>query len=203
MSICCETQSAPARRTIEERNALATEHLNLVSFVIRRHFRRQVAAGLRDDLHSAGVFGLLRAAEHFDETRGVRFSTYAVTAILRFMVREVRLSRTIRLPAHPVGTPPTALESLTGARGDQRELIDGGATDPADACQASELSDAVAAALASLPPLWADVLRLREAGESCRAVGRALGISEGRVARIEEKARAAIKEDPRLAELAR
>lgn len=35
-----------------------------------------------DDLFQAGCVGLVKAAEHFDPTRGVKFSTYAVPVIL-------------------------------------------------------------------------------------------------------------------------
>ena len=55
-----------------------------------------------DDLFQAGCLGLLKAAEGFDEDRGVRFSTYAVFLILgemRLLFRKggtVKLSRALR-----------------------------------------------------------------------------------------------------------
>ena len=55
-----------------------------------------------DDLFQAGCLGLLKAAEGFDEDRGVRFSTYAVFLILgemRLLFRKggtVNLSRALR-----------------------------------------------------------------------------------------------------------
>ena len=43
-----------------------------------------------DDLFQAGCMGLCKAADAFDETRGVRFSTYAVPVILGEMRRLFR-----------------------------------------------------------------------------------------------------------------
>lgn len=55
-----------------------------------------------DDLFQAGCVGLIKAAENFDGTRGVKFSTYAVPVILgeiRRLFRDggaVRISRGMR-----------------------------------------------------------------------------------------------------------
>ena len=53
-----------------------------------RHFKGR---GIEyDDLFQAGCLGLVKAASNFDETRGVRFSTYAVPVILGEMKRLFR-----------------------------------------------------------------------------------------------------------------
>lgn len=55
-----------------------------------------------DDLYQAGCIGLCKAVDAFDDTRGVRFSTYAVPVILGEMRRlfrdggAVKVSRTIK-----------------------------------------------------------------------------------------------------------
>ena len=55
-----------------------------------------------DDLFQAGCMGLCKAADAFDETRGVRFSTYAVPVILGEMRRlfrdggSVKVSRSLK-----------------------------------------------------------------------------------------------------------
>ncbi|MFR9190879.1 MAG: sigma factor [Anaerotruncus massiliensis (ex Togo et al. 2019)] len=54
-----------------------------------------------DDLFQAGCMGLCKAADAFDETRGVRFSTYAVPVILGEMRlfrgrRRGQVSRTLK-----------------------------------------------------------------------------------------------------------
>lgn len=50
-----------------------------------------------DDLYSAGCIGLLKASEAFDDTRGVKFSTYAVPVILGEIKRLFRDGGTIKV----------------------------------------------------------------------------------------------------------
>ena len=64
-------------RSRAERDALVEEHIGLVGHIVRRMARRLPSHVNQDDLISAGYEGLLRAAERFDEERGVAFSTFA------------------------------------------------------------------------------------------------------------------------------
>lgn len=75
------------------------ENLGLCHLCARRFMGRGVEY---DDLFQAGCVGLIKAAENFDGTRGVKFSTYAVPVILgeiRRLFRDggaVRISRGMR-----------------------------------------------------------------------------------------------------------
>ncbi len=61
------------------RDRTIQENLGLVHSCAR-HFRGR---GIEyDDLFQAGCLGLVKAVDHFDPERGVRFSTYAVPVIL-------------------------------------------------------------------------------------------------------------------------
>lgn len=80
------------------------ENLGLVHLCAKR-FSVSRAAGRSleyDDLFQAGCLGLIKAAENFDEARGLKFSTYAVPVILGEMRRlfrdggAVRISRGMR-----------------------------------------------------------------------------------------------------------
>ena len=62
-----------------ERNDLITENLGLVHSCCHRFVGRGVEY---DDLYQAGCVGLIKAADRFEEERGLCFSTYAVPAIL-------------------------------------------------------------------------------------------------------------------------
>ena len=63
------------------------ENLGLVHACAKRFKARGIEY---DDLYQAGCLGLIKAVDGFDETRGVRFSTYAVPVILGEMRRLFR-----------------------------------------------------------------------------------------------------------------
>lgn len=66
-------------KATELRNELAEKNIALVHSLATRFRGRGVEY---DDLFQAGCMGLLKAAEGFDESRGLKFSTYAVPVIL-------------------------------------------------------------------------------------------------------------------------
>lgn len=82
-----------------EQDRLVTENFGLVHACARRYCGRGIDY---DDLYQSGCEGLVKAAVGFDSSRNVRFSTYAVPAILgeiRRLFRDggsVRVSRSIR-----------------------------------------------------------------------------------------------------------
>lgn len=77
----------------------AEENLGLVHLCANRFRGRGIEY---DDLCSAGCIGLMKAARSFDESRGVKFSTYAVPVILGEIKRlfrdggAVKVSRSIK-----------------------------------------------------------------------------------------------------------
>ena len=81
-----------------------------------------------DDLFQAGCVGLVKAAEHFDLERGVKFSTYAVPVILgevRRLFRDggaVRVSRGLRELAQKVLKAEEALRDSLGRAPTVEEL---------------------------------------------------------------------------------
>ncbi|MFT3951122.1 MAG: sigma-70 family RNA polymerase sigma factor [Oscillospiraceae bacterium] len=81
------------------RNALAEENLGLVHLCANRFRGKGIEY---DDLYGAGCIGLIKAANGFDTTRGVRFSTYAVPVILGEIKRlfrdggAIKVSRSIK-----------------------------------------------------------------------------------------------------------
>ena len=91
---------------IEARNALVVEHRNLARWVGGMFEGRGLD---RDDLDSAATVGLIRAAELFDPSRGIAFSTYAAyhckAAVRRAIEKEARMVRV-----------PHALEATMGRR---------------------------------------------------------------------------------------
>lgn len=89
--------SSPRAR---RRDALVHANLGLVHFLARRLHGTLADEAELDELVSAGLSGLLRAAENFDDSRGHAFSTFATARIRGAMLDELRrldpLSRTMR-----------------------------------------------------------------------------------------------------------
>jgi RNA polymerase sigma factor for flagellar operon FliA len=104
------------------RDAAILQDLDLVNRIARRFQRRLPPCVTFDDLASAGVVGLIQAVDRFDQTRGLKFKTYAQHriwgAMQDFLRDEDPLSRTERrrvrasAPAHSAtgyGTAPATV----------------------------------------------------------------------------------------------
>lgn len=88
---------ALARTEFIERN------LRLVVSIAKRYRRSEVPGFMQSDIISEGNFGLIRAVEKFDYTKGYKFSTYATWWIKQAMTRaRADQGRTIRVPVHMV-----------------------------------------------------------------------------------------------------
>lgn len=82
------------------RDELVQRHIGLVHYLARRLHKTLADEADLDELVSAGLVGLLAAAESFAPERGLAFSTYAATRIRGAMLDELRridpLTRTAR-----------------------------------------------------------------------------------------------------------
>ncbi len=93
--------SSPSNAADERRSALVQENLRLVALIGRQYANRGVET---TDLLQEGSIGLIKASRRFDESRGVRFTTYAAWWIRQGMGRAIaEQGRTIRLPSHVRG----------------------------------------------------------------------------------------------------
>jgi RNA polymerase sigma factor FliA len=99
------------------RRQLLELYIGLVHHVARELSRRSKAIEL-DDLVSAGTFGLIRALDSFDLSRGLAFSTYAVRRIRGAMLDDLRSQdwapRAVRVKARRLQVATTALEFRLG-----------------------------------------------------------------------------------------
>lgn len=111
---------------LNARAELLTMHIGIVHFVARRMARSLADEADLDELVSAGQFGLIAAVEHFDESRGLSFSTFAATrvrgAILDELRRQDRVPRSVRAKARQLHTVRDALANRLGRRPTDREL---------------------------------------------------------------------------------
>ena len=102
------------------RDALLEQHVGLVHHVARQLAGRLSTEAELDELVSAGTVGLLHAAESFDATRGLSFSTYAVPRIRGDMLDELRrqdpVSRNVRRRTRDAARARSLLANKLGRR---------------------------------------------------------------------------------------
>ncbi len=98
---------------IKKRDIFIESNLPLVHSLCKRFVGRGIEY---DDLYQAGCIGLIKAADGFDEARGLCFSTYAVPVILgeiRRMFRDggsVKVSRSLKELSLKIVRVKSALE---------------------------------------------------------------------------------------------
>lgn len=98
---------------------LLSENVNLIKSIVKRYLNKGVEY---DDLFQLASMGLLKAINGFDESYGVRFSTYAVPMISgeikRFMRDDgsIKVSRAIKAAAKQINL---FVEEYTAANGVQ------------------------------------------------------------------------------------
>ena len=122
-----------------EREQRISDNLGLVHACAQRLKGRGIEY---DDLYQAGCLGLVKAVDGFDDSRGLKFSTYAVPVILGEMRRlfrdggAVKVGRTLRelsLKASRVTADFTAREGRAPTVQEVAEILQ---VDPAEAAQA-------------------------------------------------------------------
>lgn len=180
---------------------LVCANLRFVVSVAKTYQHRGVSL---PDLINEGNLGLLRAAERFDEARGVKLITYAVWWIRQAMIQamadqgetvRIPLARTSelrqerRLRSVSIDTP-----AESGTDANPLELIPDETSAAPDAQMLeSEQTESLAALMCTLNSRQARVLRLHyglDGGEAMtlEQIGERLGITRERVRQIENRA---------------
>lgn len=115
------------------RDELVQRHIGLVHYLARRLHATLADEADLDELVSAGLGGLLAAAEGFDAARGLAFSTYAATRIRGAMLDELRrldsLTRSARSRARRLEHVRDALSQSLHRLPTSRELANALDTD--------------------------------------------------------------------------
>src|SRR5271163_3268805 len=109
------------------RDQLILAHLPMVKHVIGRLVGRLPSGVDAENLESAGILGLVEAANRFDPERGVKFETYVYMRIRGAVVDELRRNSCLsQLMLEQVAcvkrayrdlVPPVTVEALAGATG--------------------------------------------------------------------------------------
>ena len=72
-----------------KRDKMICNNIGLVPFTYNKYFRLSCDPALMEDIIQVGYLGLIKAVDSFDETRNVKFSVFAITAIKQCMIRGV------------------------------------------------------------------------------------------------------------------
>ena len=107
---------------VKARNKLVHANLRFVVTIALKYCHRGLTLG---ELISAGNVGLLNAAERFDETRGIKFISYAVWWVRQAILDALREERTVRIPVNRLDLQARISKSFSGL---QQELQDAPST---------------------------------------------------------------------------
>lgn len=190
-----EEESRLARRARRgdraARHRLVSANLRFVVSIARHYQGRGLPMA---DLVNEGNLGLLRAVERFDETRGVRFVSYAHWWIRRAIVEAVR--RESGLPTHEGGIArPVSLDEPLGPRGPntlQEVLADDRHPPPERRLVRLAMRHSLEASLLDVPERERDVLRRyfgldSDRPESLNAIAADLGITRERARQLKQR----------------
>lgn len=105
-------------KTEQLRNILMEHYLPIVKYAADRIYVKLPEKVERDDLFSAGIFGLMDAIDAFDPERGVKFETYCTPRIRGAILDELRsmdwVPRLVRSRAHQLSNAMRTLEAHLG-----------------------------------------------------------------------------------------
>lgn len=112
----------------EDRTTLIKDHLSLVDIIAGRMVTQVPAFMNRDDIRSAGMMGLIDAANKFQPEKNILFKTFAEYRIRGAILDEMRkldwFSRSLREKQSNVNRCMTELERELGRYPDEQEMAD-------------------------------------------------------------------------------
>ena len=114
------------KKDLAARNRLIENYLSIVRYTADRLSAKLPEEVDRDDLVSAGIFGLMDAVDAFDAARGVKFETYCAPRIRGAILDELRsmdwVPRLVRSRAHKLNEAMQSLEAQLGYKPGDKEV---------------------------------------------------------------------------------
>ncbi|GAA2023464.1 MULTISPECIES: sigma-70 family RNA polymerase sigma factor [Nocardioides] len=105
---------------------MIVDHMGLVGHIVRETMSRVPSHVNRDDLHSAGLTALVKAAHAFEADRGVPFTRYAASRVRGAILDELRqidwASRSVRRRGRDLDQARTRLAATLGRVPDNAEV---------------------------------------------------------------------------------
>jgi len=111
---------------LDNRSQLIQDHLYLVDIIARRMVTQVPSFMSRDDIKSAGMLGLLDAANKYDPSKNILFKTFAEYRIRGAIFDEMRkldwFSRSLRDKHNKIGRTIADLEMRLGRDPEEQEV---------------------------------------------------------------------------------
>lgn len=118
----------PKQQLSEDKSKLIRDHLELVDILVGRMTTQVPAFMTRDDMRSAGMMGLIDAANKFDTSKNILFKTFAEYRIRGSIFDEMRkldwFSRTLRDKQNRLSRTMATLENRLGRTPSEEEMAD-------------------------------------------------------------------------------
>lgn len=173
----------------ETQQSLVESNTALVGWAVKRLTPAGWHRGIldNDDLASAGMLGLIRAAQTHDPAKGA-FTTHASYHIRCQILTEMKNRQDhIRIPlsVDPAERSRLAEALMTVPISGDTQIA---APEWGESHRMDDTRDEVERILARLPRRQADILRERMAGKTLSEIGKALGVTRERVRQIEAMA---------------
>lgn len=113
---------------LEDHSALIRDHLYLVDILVGRMVTQVPSFMNRDDMRSAGMLGLIDAANKFDPGKNILFKTFAEHRIRGAILDEMRkldwFSRSLRDKQNKLSRTMTKLERKLGRSPEEEEMAE-------------------------------------------------------------------------------
>ncbi|GAA4368912.1 sigma-70 family RNA polymerase sigma factor [Nocardioides caricicola] len=177
---------------------LAEEHVPLVGHLVRELSARIPASVDRDDLRSAGLVALVKAAQAFDPALGVPFASYAATRVRGALLDELRAidwaTRGVRRRSRDIDATRHELASTTGAFPDDATVAESLGLTTADVARTdADVSRATVLSLHGFDYSIADVLASAAPGpEALADRAEQLGYLAAAIQELPERLRAVV-----------
>jgi RNA polymerase sigma factor (sigma-70 family) len=195
----------PARKKreplTEEQKAVVAENRGLIGVAIKK-VKAKIRSVPKNDQDQVGALALMEAAQGFDESRGVQFSTYAVKSICNRLVGHAMTNGPlIRVPdyLYEKSKASSRFQKYAAAARSTRSIdaaLDDGFHPVArdEAKPDEDVANAVRRAVEKLPPIERDVVQsvvFRD--ESMASVGKRHGFATRKVCEIKLRAFAKLR----------
>ncbi len=169
---------------------------DLVWYVVHRIRPRLPASVSEDELHSAGMVGLLAASRAYDPSQGASFKTYAYHRIRGAILDELRrmdfLPRSFREKVQKRGEEAPSIVPLPLDQDGQGTLTS--ESEVENHCEREEMLEILRAAMDQLPDKMRMVMGLYYGKQlKMREIGDRLGLTESRVSQIHANAVARLR----------